>query len=164
MCAPIARFAPLPSPTHVPFACFAQRVLTAIVCIGIIPMRDEEPAMTTTSIEQPGDSSIPRWFHEFALANAAQHAELADRIAHAEQHGIDRIAQAERHNIDRTAQAEQRSIDRIARVDEKVVDLEKRMLQMESRIIRWVVGSAVGVVGSFAAVVAAAAAAWAVWG
>ena len=59
----------------------------------------QKPAMTTTPIEQPDDSGVPRWFHEFALANAAQHAELADRIAQAEQRSIDRIGQAEQHNI-----------------------------------------------------------------
>ena len=157
----------------------------------------QKPAMTTTPIEQPDDSGVPRWFYEFALANAAQHAELADRIAQAEQRSIDRIGQAEQHNmdrtaqaeqrgidrtaqaeqrgidrtaqaeqqgIDRTAQAEQRGIDRITRVEERVVALEQRVARMETRIIRWVVGSAVGMVGVFAAVVAAAAAAWAVWG
>ena len=135
----------------------------------------QKPAMTTTPIEQPDDSGVPRWFHEFALANAAQHAELADRIAQAEQrsidrigqaeqHSIDRIGQAEQHNMDRTAQAEQRGIDRITRVEERVVALEQRVARMETRTIRWVVGSAVGMVGVFAAVVAAAAAAWAVWG
>ena len=45
--------------------------------------------MTTTPIEQPaGDASVPRWFHGFALANAAQHSALADRIGQVEVHVI----------------------------------------------------------------------------
>ena len=82
----------------------------------------QQPAMTTTPIEQPDDSGVPCWFHEFALANAAQHAELADRIAQAEQRSIDRIGQAEQHNMDRTAQAEQRGIDRTAQAEQRGID------------------------------------------
>ena len=90
------------------------------------------PAMTTTPIEQPADdSSIPRWFHEFALANAAQHAALADRIGQVEVH---------------------------------VIQVEKQVAQLETRIIRWVVGSAAAAVGTGAALIAAAAAAASVWG
>ena len=92
--------------------------------------------MATTPPEQSiGDATIPRWFHEFALANAAQHAQLADRIAQVEKH----VVQVE-HQLD------------------------QQMAQLESRIIRWVVGSAIAVVGVVATVAAATAAAWAVWG
>ena len=79
---------------------------------------------TTPPEESIDDATIPRWFHEFALANAAQHAQLADRIA----------------------------------------QVEKQAIQQEARIIRWVVGSAIAVVGVGATVAAATAAAWAVWG
>lgn len=97
------------------------------------------PAMTTTPIEQPADdSSIPRWFHEFALANAAQHAALADRIGQVEIHVI--------------------------QVEKQVIQVEKQVAQLETRIIRWVVGSAAAAVGTGAALIAAAAAAASVWG
>ncbi len=45
--------------------------------------------MSTTPTQYTADdSSIPRWFHEFALANAAQHAALTDRVAQVEIHVI----------------------------------------------------------------------------
>ncbi len=40
--------------------------------------------MTTTPSPYTDDPNVPRWFHEFALANAAQHAELRDYIASVE--------------------------------------------------------------------------------
>ena len=71
--------------------------------------------MTTLPEQQPlDDANIPRWFHEFVRDNAAQHADLADRIAQSELRTTEKIAQSELRMTEQIAQSELRMTEQIA--------------------------------------------------
>ena len=55
-------------------------------------------------------------------------------------------------------------LDCITQVEVHLIEVKQRVAQAETRIIRWVVGSAAAVVGALAAMSAAAVAAVSVWG
>ena len=127
----------------------------------------------TTSPEQqaPEDDSIPRWFHEFVRDNAAQHADLADRIAQSELRTTEQIAQL---RVEMT-QLEQRTSEQIAqlrlemaqqtqRTSEQIGQLEQHtseraaeirlemrteIARSEGRVIRWMLMS----IGALAALI-----------
>ena len=76
--------------------------------------------MTTLPEQQPpDDASIPRWFHEFVRDNAAQHADLADRIAQSELRTTEKIAQSELRMTEQMGQLRLEMAEKIAQSEQR---------------------------------------------
>ena len=76
--------------------------------------------MTTLPEQQPlDDANIPRWFHEFVRDNAAQHADLADRIAQSELRTTDKIAQSELRMTEQMGQLRLEMAEKIAQSEQR---------------------------------------------
>ena len=76
--------------------------------------------MTTLPEQQPlDDANIPRWFHEFVRDNAAQHADLADRIAQSELRTTEKIAQSELRMTEQMGQLRLEMAEKIAQSEQR---------------------------------------------
>ena len=92
--------------------------------------------MTTLPEQQPlDDANIPRWFHEFVRDNAAQHADLADRIAQSELRTTEKIAQSELRMTEQIAQSELRMTEQMGQLR---LEMAEKIAQSEQRTQRLV--------------------------